>query len=153
MLVNEEMDAQASEYRERLDTIIREIDETNRRLGRLYEALETGSLTLEDLAPRIQDLRQRQKQLETSRLELEASLSDRRVELADLGLVTEYVEDLRNVLTCSSLTEQRSFIRSFVKEVKVTGTDALLTYTMPLPPQGITQERAGVLNTVHYGGR
>ncbi|MFC1940192.1 hypothetical protein ACFLXO_05870 [Chloroflexota bacterium] len=70
-LVNEEMDAQASEYRERLDTIIREIDDTNRHLGRLYEALETESLTLEDLAPRIQDLRQRQKQLETSRLELE----------------------------------------------------------------------------------
>jgi hypothetical protein len=151
-LVNEEMDAQAGEYRERLDTIIREIDETNRRLGRLYEALETGSLTLEDLAPRIQDLRQRQKQLEASRLELEASLSDRRVELADLGLVSEYVADLRNVLTYSSLAEQRSFIPSFVKEVKVTGTDALLTYTMPLPPHGITQEWTEVLNTVHYGG-
>ena len=83
---------------------------------------------------------------------MEANLSDRRVELADLGLVTEYVKDLRNALTYSSLAEQRSFIRSFVKEVKVTGTDALLTYTMPLPPQGITQERTGVLNTVHYGG-
>ncbi len=151
-LVNEEMDAQAGEHRERLDAIIRESDETNRRLGRLYEALETGSLTMEDLAPRIQDLRQRQKQLEVSRFEVETALSDRRVELADLGLVTEYVEDLRNVLTYSSLAEQRSFIRSFVKEVKVTGTDALLTYTMPLPPQGITQERTGVLNTVHYGG-
>jgi len=152
-LVNKEMDAQASEYRERLDTVIRETDETNHRLSRLYDALETGSLTMEDLAPRIRDLRQRQKQLETSRLELETQLSDRRVELADLGLVTEYVADLRNVLTYSSLAEQRSFIRSFVKEVKVTGTDALLTYTMPLPPQGITQEWAGVLNTVHYGGQ
>jgi site-specific DNA recombinase len=151
-LVNEEMDGQASEYQDRLDTVIRETDETNRRLSRLYDALETGSLTLEDLAPRIQELRQRQKQLETSRLELEANLSDRRVELADLGLVSEYVDDLRNVLTYSSLAEQRSFIRSFVKEVRVTGTDALLTYTMPLPPQGITEERTGVLNTVHYGG-
>ena len=108
---------------------------------------------MEDLAPRIRDLRQRQKQLETSLLELETALSDRRVELADLGLVTEYVEDLRNVLTYSSLAEQRSFIRSFVKEVKFTGTDALLTYTMPLPPQGITEEHAVVLNTVQYGGR
>jgi len=152
-LVNEEMDAQASEYREQLDTIIRETDETNRRLSRLYEALETGKLAMEDLAPRIRELRERQKQLETSRLELETSLSDRRVELADLGVVSEYVADLRNVLTYSSLAEQRAFIRSFVKEVKVTGTDALLTYTMPLPPQGITEERAGVLNTVHYGGR
>jgi len=151
-MVNEEMDAQASEFRDRLDTILQESDETNRRLGRLYEALETGSLAMEDLAPRIQELRQRQKQLEASRFEVEAALSDRRVELTDLGLVTEYVADLRNILTYSSLAEQRSFIRSFVKEVKVTGTDALLTYTMPLPPQGISQEWAGVLNTVHYGG-
>ncbi len=150
-LVNEEMDAQASEYRERLDTIIRETDETNRRLGRLYEALETGSLAMEDLAPRIQELRQRQKQLEASRFEVEAALSDRRVELADLGLVAEYVADLRNILTYSSLAEQKSFIRSFVKEVKITGNEALLTYTMPLPPQGVTEERTGVLNTVQYG--
>jgi len=83
---------------------------------------------------------------------MEARLSDRRVELADLGLVTEYGEDLRNVITYSSLAEQRAFIRSFVKDVKVTGKDILLTYTMPLPPQGITQERSGVLNIVHDGG-
>ncbi|MFC1940191.1 hypothetical protein ACFLXO_05865 [Chloroflexota bacterium] len=81
-----------------------------------------------------------------------ASLSDRRVELADLGLVTEYVEDLSNVLIYISLAEQRSFIYNFVKEVKVAGTDALLTYTMPLSPQGIIREWAGVLNTVHYSG-
>jgi site-specific DNA recombinase len=151
-MVNEEMDAQASEYRDRLDTIAHEIDETNHRLGRLYDALETGSLSMEDLAPRIRELRERQKQLEKSRLELEAQLSDRRVELADLGLVTEYVTDLRNILTYSSLAEQRAFIRSFVKEVKVTGRDVLLTYTIPMPPEGILQERMGVLNTVHYGG-
>ena len=54
---------------------------------------------MEDLAPRIQDLRQRQKQFEASRFEVETALSDRRVELADLGLVSEYVADLRNVLT------------------------------------------------------
>ena len=151
-LVNEEMDAQASECRERLNTIVRELVETRQRLGRLYDALETGKIDLEDLSPRIHELRQRQKQLEASRLELEAHLSGRRVELADLGLVTEYVEDLRNVLTYSSIAEQRAFIRSFVKEVKVTGNEVLLTYTMPLPPQRITQECAGVLNTVHDGG-
>ena len=151
-LVNEEMDAQASECRESLGTIARELVEVSQRLDRLYDALETGKIALEDLSPRIQELRQRQKQLEASRLEMEARLSDRRAELADLGLVTEYVEDLRNVLTYSSLAEQRAFIRSFVKEVKVTGKDVLLTYTMPLPPHGITQERAGVLNIVHDGG-
>jgi site-specific DNA recombinase len=152
-LVNEQMDTQAKEYRERLDTIAQEMASTSQRLDRLYDALETGKLTLEDLSPRIQELRQRQEKLQASKWEAEALLSDRRVQLADLATVTEYVDDLRNLLTYSSLAEQRTFIRSFVKEVKVTGKEVLLTYTMPLPPQGITQERAGVLNIVHYGGR
>ncbi len=86
-----------------------------------------------------------------SKWETEALKSDWRVQLADLTTVTEYVDDLRNLLTYSSLADQRSFIRSFVKEVKVTGKEVLLTYTMPLPPQGIAEERAGVLNIVHYG--
>ena len=151
-LVNEEMDIQARDYRERLDTIIQEMASTSQRLDRLYDALETGKLALEDLAPRIQELRQRQDKLQASKWEAEALPSDRRVQLADLATVTEYVADLRNLLTYSSLAEQRAFIRSFVKEVRVTGNEALLTYTMPLPPQNITRERAGVLNIVHYGG-
>ncbi len=50
-------------------------------------------------------------------------------------------------------SERKAFIRSFVKEMKVTGDDALLTYTMPLSPEGISEERIGVLSAVQYGGR
>ena len=32
------------------------------------------------------------------------------------------------------------------------GNDVLLSYTMPLPPDGRSEERVGVLDTVHYGG-
>ena len=96
----------------------------------------------------------RQEQLQSRKWELETLLSDRRVELANLETVTRYVDDLRNLLQESSLTERKSFIRSFVKEVKVTGDEFLLTYTMPLPPQGVAEERdcMGVLCSVHYGG-
>ncbi len=67
-----------------------------------------------DLAPRIKELRQRQEQLQMSRQELEMLLSDRRVELADLETVTQYVADLHNLLNDSTLTEKKSFIKSFV---------------------------------------
>jgi hypothetical protein len=43
------------------------------------------------------------------------------------------------------LAERKSFIRSFVREVKVTGAEVLLTYTMPFSPKGISEERVGVL--------
>jgi hypothetical protein len=49
--------------------------------------------------------------------------------------------------------EKKSFIRSFVKEVRVTGDEVQLTYTMPLPPDGVITEKAGVLDTVRHGGR
>jgi hypothetical protein len=49
-------------------------------------------------------------------------------------------------------TVTKAFIRSFVKEVRETGKEVVLTYTIPLPPQGPLQETAAVLDTVHYGG-
>ncbi len=56
------------------------------------------------------------------------------------------------MLDKGTLQERKSFIRSFVKEVKVTGDDVLLAYTMPLPPEGISEEKVGVLYSVRYGG-
>ncbi len=66
-----------------------------------------------------------------------------------------YVNHLHNLLDESSLAERRAFIRSFVfvKEVKVWGDEVWPTYTMPLPPRGISEEKVGVLPTIHNGGR
>jgi chromosome segregation ATPase len=80
LLVNEEMHAATREHSQRLTAIVEEIDEVNRRLDRLYDALETDKIKLEDLAPRIEHPRIRQEQLRGTRVELERLLSDRRVE-------------------------------------------------------------------------
>jgi site-specific DNA recombinase len=152
-LVNEEMDTAAGDYRERLSVISAEINNVNQRLERLYDALETGSLQLADLAPRIQRLRQRQEQLNAARWELENLLSDRKVELADMETVKSYVEDLRNLLEESPMAERKSFIKSFVKEVRVTGTEVLLSYNIPLSAGSPFQETLVVLPIVHCGGQ
>ncbi len=94
-----------------------------------------------------------EEQLETRRLELEYLLSDTKVELADMKTVAGYVADLRNLLSESPLAERKSFIKSFVKEVKVIGTEVRLIYTIPMPPKVIYQEAVGVPPIVHYGGR
>jgi len=153
MLVNEEMDRTASEYRERLNAVSAELENVSRRLGRLYDALETGALALGDLAPRIQELRMRQEQLQTTRWELEHLLSNRKVELADVNTVTSYVEDLRNLLDKSCIAEKKSFIKSFVREVKVTGSEVSINYTMPVSVGFPSEETMTVPPIVHYGGR
>jgi len=152
-LVNEEMDASAGEYHTHLNTVVNEINNVNSRLERLYDALETGTLQLADLAPRIKELRQRQEQLQVSRQELEMLLSDRRVELADLKTVTQYVADLHNLLNDSTLTERKSFIKSFVSEVRVTGTEVLLAYNLPVSEGKLVSETCAVPPIVHYGGQ
>ncbi len=82
----------------------------------------------------------------------EVFLSSRKAELADLETVTRYVEGLRNLLNESPLAERKSFVKSFVKEVRVTGDEVVLTYTIPMPPRGITSEEVPFLSIVHYGG-
>ncbi len=88
-----------------------------------------------------------------ARWELENLLSDRKVELAGMETVKSYVGDLRNLLEDSPLVERKSFIKSFVKEVRVTDAEALMTYTIPMPPKQLSQETLSVFPIVHYGGQ
>ena len=151
-IVNEDMDSLAVGCRQRLETVIDQIADVDCRLEKLYDALETGKVELADLAPRIQQLRQRREQLHAARWESEQQLSDRRVELADAETVAQCVAGLRDLLNESSLAERKAFIRSFVKEVRVTGDEVLVTYTIPMLPRGLAEERLPVLSIGHDGG-
>ena len=86
-------------------------------------------------------------------MEIESQMSDRKVELADLESIANCVDDLRELLKEGSTAERRAFIRGFVKEVKVTGNEVVLSYTMPLIPDNLTMEKEGVRPTVQYGER
>ena len=62
------------------------------------------------------------------------------MELADVTTVTRYAEDLRDLLSESSFVERKSFVKSFIKEVKITGNQAVLAYTIPMPSQEPTSK-------------
>ena len=108
---------------------------------------------MDDLLPRIQQLRERQKQLNAAKWELEAMLADRHFELADEKTVMGCVEELRTLLSESPLMERRAFVRSFVKEIRVAGDEVVVTYTMPILPNGLSGEGIVVPRIVQYGGR
>ena len=63
-LLDEEMDGIAREQRQRLETIEAELDEVKRRLGRIWQFVETTDIEMADAADRIREHRERQEQLE-----------------------------------------------------------------------------------------
>ena len=152
-MVNEETDSAMRSYNDELGTIARATADVNNRLENLYDAIETGKLNLDDLVVRIRELRQRQERMQTRKLEIESQLSDRKVEIADLETVLPYVDDLHELLKEGSLAERRAFIRSFVNEIRVTGNEAVLSYSVPNLPERLDIERLGVLHTAQYSGR
>ena len=147
-LVAEEIDAMAGELSGRLEVVEAELGDVRKRLVRLYEALETSDLTLEVLSPRIFSLRHREEQLEAAREDAETQLERRRVELPTTEEIRGYVADFREFLKDGTFPERKALIRNFVEGIEVNGDEATLTYTVPMPRDGVTRESASVLDFV-----
>ena len=117
--------------------------------------LETSELTLEVLSPRILSLRHREEQLEAARDDAERQLQQRRVELPNTEEVKEYVADFRGVLgggdVKGTFPERKALIRNFLGGIEVNGDEAVLTYTILMPNDGVTSESASVLDFVKSG--
>ncbi len=147
-LVAEEIDAMAGELASQLEVVEAELADVRKRLGKLYEAIETSELTLEVLSPRIMSLRHREEQLEAAREDAETRLEQRRVVLPDTDEIVEYAADFRAFLKDGTIPEKKVLIRNFVEDIEVEGDEAVLTYTVPMPTDGVTSESASVLDFV-----
>ena len=101
--MDEEMDGIAQEQRKRLRIIEDELEDVKRRLGRIWNAIETSDLDVADASDRIKEHRERKERLEDAAADARAILSER-----------------------------RAFIESFVKEIVVMPGDALMRYTIPI---------------------
>ena len=150
-LVAEEIDAIAGEMSGRLEVIEAELSDVRKRLEKLYEAIETSELTLEVLSPRIMSLRHREEQLEAARDDAETQLEQRRVELPNTEEIARYVADFRDFLKEGTIPERKALIRNFVDGIEVVGDEATLTYTVPMPSDGVTSESASVLDFIKSG--
>ncbi|MFC2058500.1 hypothetical protein ACFLTS_02510 [Chloroflexota bacterium] len=76
----------------------------------------------------------------------------KRARVATKKEVAECAADFRGLLQEGSLVERKAFVRSFVNEIKITGDQVLVTYTMPMSPRKLTKEKTPVLDIVQNGG-
>ena len=82
--VDEEMDGIAGEQRKRLETIDTELEEVKRRLGRIWNVIETSDVDMADASDRIKEHRERKERLEDAAADARAILSERRAHLDDV---------------------------------------------------------------------
>ena len=61
--------------------------------------------------------------------------------------------DMQAVLREGTLVERKAFIRSFVKDIRVSGDEAVITYSIPEVPENVSLRKVGVPRIVQYGGR
>ena len=159
-LLDEEMDGVAREQRQRLETIEGELEEVKRRLGRIWQFVETTDVETADAADRIKEHRERQEQLENAAQEARAVLAKRRVYLDSADTIAAFASEMSEFLKTSQLTETKAFVRSFVKEVQVKPGRATIIYSVPTPedsPIGGADAaeialNGGVMNSVSDGG-
>ena len=130
-MIDEELKSDRNRVCERLEAVERELSEIEGRLGRLYDALETGLLSIDALAPRINPAREGQESLLQKRSQIALDGSSSRDLSSDFNLTPEDLDDLRRILDEGSPAERRGFVRSFVREVEVGDSTATVTYTVP----------------------
>ena len=144
-------DALAGEAHGRLQAINAELGDVEMRLENLYQALETKQLPMEVLSPRILALKGRHDQLTAALEEAEGKLEQRRMDLPTSDEIGGYVADFREFLGSGTFPERKALLRNFVEGIEIMGEEATLTYTIPMPQDGVIQEPASVLDFVQSG--
>ena len=141
-LVNEELCRNSSLYEEQLTQIGHQLGQVGNKLAKLYAALETGKVDIDDLAPRLKELRAQQRELQEKRDELLDKMNNETAQVIDMKAIKEYVSDLKGLLGSASFLQQKAFLRSFVKRVEFTSPQVSIDYTIPLPVgDGLTSSK------------
>ena len=132
-LLDEEMDGVAAEQRQRLETVEEELEDVKKRLGRIWQVIETTDIEMADASERIKEHRERKEKLEVAAGEARALLSERRQFLDSADTIATFAAEMSEFLKTSELTETKAFVGSFVKEVVVKPGRAAIVYSIPTP--------------------
>ena len=143
-LVNKELDSSHTVLGDRLDAIDADLNEVRLRLSRLYEALETSKLSLDDLAPRIKEQRARESELSKARLQVEAEMLVQGPNHVDGEMIKAHAKDLKEILEEADLITSKAFLRTFIKRIEIKGDEAIIRYALPVPPQRKITDRVSV---------
>jgi hypothetical protein len=147
-LSNAEIGNSHQKNTERGEIIDQEIKEWQGRLDRLYEFIETKSIEPDRMSNRIVEVQDKIEQLKKAKLEIEAAHWKQQTQFIDPEQVLIYIRELREFIDEKGLFARKAFLRSFIRSIEVDDDKMTFNYTLPLPPDYLTQETVSVLDIV-----
>jgi len=151
-LVNEEMVSQVNAAEEKLRDIDGHLAALRGRLGRHYDALESGEIGLQDLAPRIKELREQIREGGRTKDALVAGIDHQQTSRVELKTILSYAKQLRSTLDLGTALERKAFLGSFIEEIHVRKDRVQIRYRLPLQAQEAEGLEPPVLVTLASGG-
>lgn len=150
-LTNEEIGRMTSDSDTRITALQRQLNEKERRLERIYDAIEAGHITGTDISPRVDRLKAEADEIrmEISRLECNRQLANRSVSI-NMAQLKGYVAELRTILLEGEYFEQKTFLKSFIRRIDLDYPKVNIQYTFPL--NKVNGERGEVLAMDKNGG-
>ena len=132
-LTNTEIAALFSSSDNQISTLKKQLEIKERKLDKLYDALEEGIISSSDLAPRIARLKDDINQIrgKVTEIELTKALSNQPITIS-MPQLRKYVADLRSLLLQGKYFEQKTFLKSFVKRIDYNYPQVSIQYTFPV---------------------
>ena len=121
-----------------LDRLEQNLGDLQVRQERLYAAYENGVIDLKKYSERNQELREMKDAAHTKRQQTLKSADHQTVVLENPGIVIRYAAELRQFLREEEPTRCRSWLKSFVKWVRVEPGIGTVELRIPTPPDSIS---------------
>ncbi len=150
-LTNDEIRNLSDTVEQKIEVFRGQLKDVDTRLERLYDALETGKLKLDELAPRISSLVVRKKELQQAIAKVKTENYEP-IGPTDIETLKLYVNGLREILGSAEVLQQKAFMRNFIKSIDVSKLEVTIHYTLPMPPRNEYDETVGVLGFKQSGG-
>ena len=150
-LANEELRLYKRRAVSRLDRLNREAEFVEQKLGHVYAALESGSVDIDDLAPRLKELRARQRELDEKKDEALDEMNQRGDSLHNPTAFRSHLGELKEILQSASFLERKTFLGSFIRRIDFTRQEVGIEYTMPIPVGDGSTKTAEVLSVRRVG--
>lgn len=149
--VNTELSNFGKNYEEKITLIDASLTDKLARRKKLYNRIETDTVDLGDLGPRLRELNADIECLKQEKGELERMREERQPVTITESELNAYIDDLQAALREGTISERKSFIRNFIKKIVVAKPHVEVHYHIPLPVGCAKSADYEVLHLVQNG--